>query len=138
MTKVAISGYFNPIHVGHIDLINAASKLGDELIVIVNNDKQVELKNSTIFMKELERVFIVAHIKNVTSAILSKDKDRTVCETLRFIKPDIFANGGDRMTVGDVPETQVCSELGIKMEFNVGGKKVQSSSWLLEKVKNGN
>ena len=96
MKVVAISGYFDPIHVGHLEYINMAKKLGDKLIVIVNNNYQCELKKGKPFMDEKDRVTIVSSIKNVDEVFLSIDEDKTVCATLQKIKPDIFANGGDR------------------------------------------
>jgi len=131
---VAVSGYFNPVHVGHVRLFEEAKKLGTKLIVIVNNDKQVKLKGSIPFMNEKERTEIVAALAAVDDVVLAIDKDRTVCKTLEFIRPNIFANGGDR-TKNNIPEVAVCEEIGCKMFFNVGrGGKVQSSSWLLEKI----
>ena len=133
MKIVAISGYFNPIHPGHLDYIKEARKLGDYLVVIVNNDNQVKLKESVPFMSEKERVEVLKHIKGVDNVFLSIDKDKTVCESLREVKPDIFANGGDRYD-DNVPEDEVCRELGIEMIFNVGGDKTQSSSALIQKA----
>lgn len=130
---VAVSGYFNPVHIGHIRLFEAAKKIGTKLVVIVNNDKQVKLKGSVLFMDEMERIRIISALAMVDNVILAIDRDRTVCETLKLIKPDIFANGGDR-TRNNIPEDAICKELGIKMIFNVGGEKTQSSSWLLKKA----
>jgi len=131
---VAVSGYFNPVHIGHVRLFEEAKKLGTKLVVIVNNDKQVKLKGSIPFMDEKERVEIVAAIAAVDNVILAIDKDRTVCKTLELIRPDIFCNGGDRVEK-NVPEVGVCKKINCKMIFNVGkGGKVQSSSWLLEKI----
>ena len=129
---VAVSGYFNPLHYGHIKLFEAAKNLGEYLVVIVNNDEQVKLKGSTLFIDEKERMKIISALRVVDNVILSVDKDRTVCKTLELIKPDIFANGGDR-TKNNIPETAICKKLGCKMVFNVGGGKIQSSSWLLKK-----
>ena len=129
---VAVSGYFNPLHIGHIEYLRAARLLGTKLVVIVNNDTQVKLKGSKLFMDEKERTEIVAELKPVDEVILAIDKDRSVCKTLEFLKPDIFANGGDR-TNDNIPEVATCKKLGIKMVFGVGGGKVQSSSWLLGK-----
>ena len=129
---VAVSGYFNPLHPGHIKLFEAAKNLGEYLVVIVNNDEQVKLKGSTLFIDEKERMKIISALRVVDNVILSVDKDRTVCKTLELIKPDIFANGGDR-TKNNIPETAICKKLGCKMVFNVGGGKIQSSSWLLKK-----
>jgi len=133
---VAVSGYWNPLHGGHIQLFEEAKKLGEYLVVIVNNDEQVKLKGSPLFMDEKERMEIISALRAVDNVILSIDKDRTVCKTLELIKPDIFANGGDR-TKNNIPETAVCKKIGCKMIFNVGrGGKIQSSSGLLEKFLN--
>lgn len=126
-----VSGYFNPIHSGHIKLLNEAKKLGGLLVVIVNNDKQCSLKGNT-FMNEQERLEIIQNLKMVDMAVLAVDTDGSVCETLKLIKPDIFANGGDRFK-NNIPEAKICKKLGIKMVFNVGGEKTQSSSNLLHK-----
>lgn len=131
---VAVSGYFNPLHIGHIKLFEEAKKLGTKLVAIVNNDEQVKLKGSFPFMSEKERIEIVASLGMVDNAILAVDKDRTVCKTVELIKPDIFANGGDR-TRKNIPEVEVCRKIGCKMVFNVGGGKIQSSSWLIEKYR---
>ena len=129
---VAVSGYFNPVHIGHIRMFKQARKLGDKLIVIVNNDKQVKLKGSVPFMDEKERIEIIKALKAVNEVILSIDKDKTVCKTLKLIKPHIFANGGDR-NQKNIPEVDVCKEINCKMIFNIGrGGKIQSSSWLIE------
>lgn len=129
--KVVTSGYFNPIHIGHIKLLKEAKKLGDKLIVIVNNDEQVKLKGSTPFMNELERAEIVANIKCVDGVVVSIDNDRTVSKTLKLLKPDIFAKGGDS-TPDNTPER----DLGINIIYGVGGNKIQSSSWLKKNIKN--
>tara|TARA_R100000008_G_C3521859_1_gene134441 strand:- start:182 stop:625 length:444 start_codon:yes stop_codon:yes gene_type:complete len=145
MRIVAISGYFNPIHTGHLDYIKAASELGDRLIVIVNNDDQVKLKGSTPFMDEIERMRIVSAIKGVDKVTLSIDKSESVVETLKaiynenaidyFFDSMTFCNGGDR-TKGNSPEEEYCEWRGIKTVYNVGGKKTQSSSSLLEQFDN--
>ena len=100
---VAVSGYFNPVHIGHIKYIEEAKKLGKKLIVIVNTDKQVKLKGSSPFMNERERLEMIAALRFVDNVILAIDEDETVCKTLELIKPDIFANGGDR-TKKNIPE----------------------------------
>ncbi len=143
MRVVIISGYFNPLHTGHLDYIEAAKKLGDKLIVIVNNDRQVGLKESVPFMDEIDRCRIVQSIGVVSSAVLSVDEDSTVCKSVKaeydkhcndpFIYDIIFANGGDRKE-GGVPEDEVCERLGIKLVYNVGGEKTQSSSGLIGKA----
>lgn len=132
---VAVSGYFNPVHKGHIAMFKEARKFGDKLIVILNSDKQVEMKGSKKFMDENERKYILESIGCVDEVVISIDDDPTQCKTLVLLKPHIFANGGDRRSENDLPEAAICREHGIKMVFNVGGEKVQSSSWLLKNVK---
>jgi cytidyltransferase-like protein len=127
--KVCISGYFNPIHKGHINYISHACELGSSLTVIVNNDLQIKLKGSKPFQSLEERMLIVSHIKGVDRVFPSVDTDKTICNTLEIIRPDIFAKGGDS-TRENTPEVKLCRKLGIKVIFNVGGKKIQSSSWL--------
>jgi len=133
---VCVSGYFNPIHHGHIHLLNEAKALGDFLIVILNTDKQVKLKGSVPFLKENERRYILKNIKTVDDVFFARDTDKTVCKTLEIIKPDIFANGGDRKNIKDIPETKVCLELDIEIVFNVGGGKIESSSEIIKRIKN--
>jgi len=123
---VAISGYFDPLHIGHLDLINRAKQLGDYLIVIVNNDQQAILKKGKPFMPENERIEIMKALRLVDEVILSIDIDRTICKTLELVKPHIFANGGDRIT-GRIPEQDVCERLGVQIINNLG-EKLQSSS----------
>jgi len=133
---VAVSGYFNPLHIGHIRMFEQAKKLGTKLLVILNNDKQVKLKGSVPFMDEKERMEIIKALKAIDEVILSIDKDKTVCKTLKLIKPHIFANGGDRK-LDNIPEVDICKEINCKMIFNIGrGGKIQSSSWLLKNIQN--
>jgi cytidyltransferase-like protein len=129
MKVVCTSGYYNPVHIGHIRLFKEAQKGGNFVVVIVNNDEQVKLKGSKPFMNEKERMEVISSIKYVDKVILSIDKDRTIRETLKRINPDIFMKGGDS-TPENTPELELCKELGIKVEFGVGGGKIQSSSWL--------
>jgi len=141
MKKVVItSGYFNPLHIGHINLIREAKNLGDFLVVIVNNDEQVRLKGSIPFMSEQERVEIVKALRYADEVILSIDKDRTVAESIKSIAKKhsgdlYFAKGGDR-NAGNIPESEslICKEFNIKIINGVGGDKVQSSSGLLKNV----
>jgi len=135
---IIVSGYFNPIHKGHIEYFNNAKANGDYLIVIVNSDYQRALKGSKEFQNEDERFFIVSNIKNVDKVYLSIDQDRTVCETIRLIHQQLFtdfelafANGGDQNN-NSIPEVPVCQELGIELIDGLGDK-IQSSSWLLNK-----
>ena len=122
---VCVSGYFNPLHKGHIELFHEAKKLGDTLIVIVNNDEQVKLKGSKIFQDEKERLLIISELAIVDKVVLSFDTDKTIGRTLRMVNPDIFANGGD---VTELPDREklVCEDMLIKPVFNLG----QSSSKL--------
>lgn len=136
---VAVSGGFDPIHVGHVRMFKTARALGDKLVVILNNDNWLKLKKGFSFMPEKERKELIEHIKWVDKVVLSSHKagtkDMSICLELKKIKPDIFANGGDR-TKSNIPEVPVCKELGTKMIFNIGaGGKVQSSSWLLKAYK---
>ena len=128
IVKVAVSGYFDPIHIGHLEYLKMAKDLGDYLIVIVNNDYQSNLKKGKSFMNELDRVEIVKALKLVDEVFLSIDKDRTVCKSLEKLKPDIFANGGDRSTE-EIPEAEVCVNFNIKMIDGLG-EKIRSSSEL--------
>lgn len=130
---VAVSGYFNPLHVGHLEMIEMASKIGDELVVIVNNDKQVKLKGSVPFMSETDRLKIISALKYVDRAFLAIDKDKTVCLSLAKLKPDVFANGGDRKSLNDVPEYPICQELGIEMVDGLG-EKIRASSKMIAKA----
>ena len=125
--RVAVSGYFDPIHVGHLEYLRMAKELGDSLVVIVNNNYQCKLKKGKHFMDENDRVEIVKALRFVDEVFLSVDKDRTVCKSLEEIKPDIFANGGDRAT-SEVPETLVCKKFNIKMVDGLGDKIRSSSS----------
>ena len=135
---VIVSGYFNPIHKGHIEYFNNAKALADELFVIVNNDNQREVKGSKEFQQEQERIFIVSNIKHVDHSILSIDEDRTVCKTIEKIALDFgneyelsFANGGDQDN-NTIPERSICDQMGITLIDGLGDK-IQSSSWLIKK-----
>ena len=131
MNKIVVaSGYFDPIHIGHIEYLKKSKKLGDKLIVIVNNDHQAKLKKGKSFMPCNERVKIVRELECVDMAIESIDKDRTVCETLKILHPDIFTNGGDQNN-NSIPEKKICLENNISLVDGLGGK-IQSSSWLIK------
>ena len=125
--RVAVSGYFDPIHIGHLEYLRMAKELGDSLVVIVNNNHQCKLKKGKHFMDENDRVEIVKALRFVDEVFLSIDNDGTVCKSLEEIKPDIFANGGDRAT-SEVPETPVCKKFNIKMVDGLGDKIRSSSS----------
>ena len=126
LTTVAVSGYFDPIHVGHLEYLQLAKKLGDNLIVIINNNLQAELKKGSTFMDEKDRMEIVAALRCVDEVFLSIDTDKSVCKSLEHIKPDIFANGGDR-SLDEIPETAVMKKYNIKMVDGLGSK-IRSSS----------
>ena len=130
---VVTSGYFDPLHVGHIECLELAKELGDKLVVIVNNDWQAALKKGKSFMKEEDRLKIVSSLKCVDEVYLSIDKDRSVCESLRDISPDIFAKGGDR-TSDEIPEAVVCREKNIKIVDGLGDK-IRSSSLIIKESK---
>ena len=125
MVTVAISGYFDTLHVGHLEYIKLAKELGDHLIVIVNNDNQARLKKGNPFMNEQDRLMILSSIKEVDEVFLSIDQDRTVCKSLEQVKPDIFANGGDQNNKV-CPEKEICEKLCITMIDGLG-EKVRSS-----------
>jgi len=134
---VAVSGGFDPIHIGHVRMFEEAKKLGTHLLVIINNDNWLHQKKQHIFMPDSERKAVIAALKPVDKVVLTGHKknpsDMSVCAELIKYKPDIFANGGDRKK-NNIPEVPACKEIGCQMAFNVGkGGKVQSSSWLLEK-----
>jgi len=151
---VIVSGGFDPIHIGHVRLIEAAKKLGDELVVVLNNDVWLAEKKGAPFMPEQERKEIIEALRCVDRVVLTKhsldDPDykthyarwRSICGAMREIRPDIFAQGGDR-NEADASDTDssayyeriLCEEIDCEMIFNVGhGGKVQSSSWLTDKV----
>ncbi len=136
---IIVSGYFNPIHKGHLEYFNNAKAMADQLFVIVNNDHQRALKGSKEFQDENERMIIVSNIKAVDKAILSIDTDRTVCATIKMIAEQYgsefdlgFANGGDQNN-DTIPERVVCEQMNVALIDGLGDK-IQSSSWLLKKL----
>lgn len=137
MSKVvAISGGFDPIHVGHVQLIKKAKALGDKLVIMLNNDNWLLKKKGFVFMTQAERAEILRAIRGVDDVVITSHpenpEDMSVCRELEELKPDVFANGGDRKA-DNIPEYDLCRTLGIAMIFNLG-KKVQSSSDLVKKV----
>jgi D-beta-D-heptose 7-phosphate kinase/D-beta-D-heptose 1-phosphate adenosyltransferase len=134
---VATGGGFDPLHEGHIRLFKEAKQLGDILIVMLNSDTQIiKKKGITFYPSEKERREIIESIKYVDKVVIDPGKNVTCEEALLKIKPDILAKGGDRVT-GSMPEIELetCKTLGCKIVYNVGGSKVQSSSWLLKRLK---
>jgi len=134
---IIVSGYFNPIHKGHVEYFENAKSHGELLFVIVNSDYQRELKGSKKFQDEKERLFIVSSLRVVDKAILSIDQDRTVRETIKHIHKQYqkdyslaFANGGDQNN-DTIPERPICEELDVELIDGLG-QKIQSSSWLLK------
>lgn len=128
--EVVVSGYFDPLHYGHIQLFREARKLG-RLTVIVGTDEQLIGKKGFFFMPFEERQRIISALSCVDSVCGALDKDGTVRRTLKELKPDIFANGGDR-TDDNIPEKEICEECGIQMVFGVGGSKSNSSSSIIQ------
>ena len=136
---VIVSGYFNPIHKGHLEYFNNAKAVADELFVIVNNDHQRALKGSKEFQCEEERMIIVSNIKDVDQAILSVYEDRTICATIEKIAKEYSnnyevacANGGDPSN-DTIPKRLICEKMSIALIEGLGDK-IQSSSWLLNKL----
>ena len=134
---VAVSGGMDPVHVGHVRMFQEAKKLGDKLVVILNNDNWLRKKKGYVFMPQKERKELLEAIQCVDKVILTRHKadpeDMSVCAELEYLKPDIFANGGDRK-LDNIPEVAVCNKISCKMVFSIGkGGKVQSSSELLRK-----
>ncbi|MDP3729680.1 MAG: adenylyltransferase/cytidyltransferase family protein, partial [bacterium] len=133
---------FDPIHVGHVRMFQEAKKLGDTLVVIMNNDNWLKKKKGYVFMPEHERKEIIQAIAGVDIVVLTNHQpdptDMSVCEALERVKPHVFANGGDQ-TKDTIPEVATCKTIGCEMIFGIGhGGKIQSSSWLLKKYADRN
>lgn len=134
---VIVSGGFDPIHAGHLNLINDASNLG-KVIVIANSDNFLIKKKGFFLMPFSERIEIIKNLKNVDLVFSSIDTDDSVSESIRALSLNkslnikYFANGGDRAGIKDIPEFQICKENNIELVFDVGGGKTQSSSSLVE------
>jgi len=130
---IAVSGGFDPVHIGHVRMIAEAARMGD-VVIIANSDAWLMRKKGYIFMPWEERQEILYNFKGVVDVYEASDDDGTVCKTLEKLKPDIFANGGDRK--GDnVPEVDLCNRLNIELRWNIGGEKIQSSSELVSNMK---
>jgi len=131
--RIMVSGGFDPVHIGHIKMIEEAAEWGD-VIVVINSDNWLLRKKGYVFMPWSERAHIMRSIKGVTLVTGVDDIDGTVCNAIGYHAPDAFANGGDRKKE-NTPEMELCDELGIQMLWGVGGKdKPQSSSWLVNKA----
>jgi cytidyltransferase-like protein len=134
MKVVIVSGFFNPLHGGHLDMIEAAARMGDKLVVIVNNDAAQILKKDKIILPEHNRLRLIKALRDVDEAVLAVDNDLTIVKTLGQVAERyrgnelIFANGGDRDSEKAVPETDVCHQYGIEMIFGVGGNNKADSS----------
>jgi D-beta-D-heptose 7-phosphate kinase/D-beta-D-heptose 1-phosphate adenosyltransferase len=138
---VMVSGGFDPIHIGHVRMIQEAKKLGGELVVVLNNDNWLKFKKGFVFMSEEDRKEIIEAIEGVDRVFITghkkNTKDISICREIELIRPHVFANGGDRKPEGDpVPEVELCKKLGIEIIYNVGhGGKVRSSSELVRKAR---
>ena len=136
MKLVIVSGYFNPLHKGHIEYFHFAKQHGERLLVIINNDNQRILKGSKAFMNEVERKLIINELKIVDHVLLSIDQDKSVIKSIELVHSKfskefdlIFANGGDQSAKA-IPEKEICKKLSIDLIDGMGDK-IQSSSWLL-------
>tara|TARA_R100000152_G_C6752407_1_gene176100 strand:+ start:519 stop:944 length:426 start_codon:yes stop_codon:yes gene_type:complete len=133
MKRIMVSGGFDPVHIGHVKMIEEASKWGT-VIVVINSDDWLMRKKGYVFMPWKERAYIMGNIKGVSLVTGVNDSDGTVCQAIGFHQPDAFANGGDRKK-DNTPEMDLCDEMGIQMLWGIGGKdKPQSSSWLVNKA----
>ncbi len=131
---IAVSGGFDPVHIGHVRMIRDAARYGD-VLVIINSDEWLIKKKGYVFMPWKERAEIMGNIKGVRLVSQVNDSDGTVCEALSRHKPDAFANGGDRKEK-NTPEMDLCDHIGIQLMWAIGGsEKPQSSSWLVDKLK---
>ena len=138
MSIACVSGYFDPIHIGHIEYFKLSVLIADKLLVIVNNDAQAKLKKGKSFMPADERIKLIKELKCVDYVIKSIDTDRTVCKTLASLEhtdllPTYFCNGGDQDNQS-IPEADICKALGIELRDGFGNK-IQSSSWLINSIK---
>jgi|TARA_R110002020_G_scaffold37124_25_gene112138 cytidyltransferase-like protein len=130
---IAVSGGFDPVHIGHVRMIIGAAQHGD-VVVIANSDEWLKRKKGYVFMPWEDRAEILKSIKGVINVEYVDDTDETVCEALSRIKPDAFANGGDRKQE-NTPEMELCDSLGIELLWNIGGEKIRSSSEMVDDIK---
>ncbi|MBI2108789.1 MAG: adenylyltransferase/cytidyltransferase family protein [Parcubacteria group bacterium] len=129
---VMVSGGFDPVHVGHLRMFDAAKKLGTKLIVVLNCDAWLMRKKGKAFMNQNERAELIAGFSCVDEVFILESDRNDVVEAIEKFRPHIFANGGDRKEEKDIPEADICKKLGVEMIFNVGGGKIRSSSELLK------
>ena len=130
---VMVSGGFDPIHGGHVQMIRDAARFGD-VIVVANSDEWLMRKKGYVFMSFEERAKILKEIKGVLLVSAVDDSDGTVCDAIRLLRPDYFANGGDRGKT-NTPEQDVCEELEVEMLWGIGGDyKFNSSSDLAKNL----
>ncbi len=137
MITVAIAGHFNPLHVGHLQLIKAAAYMGDRLVVIVANDTQASIKRTPVLLPLQDRMMIMSSIKEVDYVVASIDMDSTIKETLKLVNPDILASGCCSDHPDAIEESKICEELGIGTRWHVGGSKIKSSSEILSNYEKG-
>ena len=131
---ILVSGGFDPPHIGHVRMFKEAAKWGD-VVVAINSDDWLKRKKGYVFMTWEERAEIIREFASVDVVIAFDDSDNTACAAITKVRPDAFANGGDRKK-DNTPEMDLCDELGIQMLWGIGGKdKPQSSSWLVNKLR---
>lgn len=130
---VMVSGGFDPVHIGHLQMFEEAKKLGDKLVVVLNCDNWLIRKKGKYFMNQEDRAAIIRGFGCVDDVFILESGRDDVGEAIEKIRPQVFANGGDRKAEENIPEAKICREYGVEMVFNVGGAKIQSSSWLLKR-----
>ena len=126
-----VSGGFDPIHIGHLRMFAAAKELGDELLVVINCDRWLIKKKGKFLMNSADRAELIGALRYVDFVYVLETNSNDVGEAIELFQPDIFANGGDRRSEKDIPETEICKKLSVQMMFNVGGHILRSSSGLL-------
>ena len=134
-SRVAVSGGFDPLHIGHLRHMQMAKRLGDELIVMLNPDEHMVKKKGYCFMPYEQREAIISELRCVDEVVKVIDDDCTVAKTLEMVRPDIFAKGGDRDSDANMPpnEVETCRKLGVKLEYGIG-EKISSSSDLVRNL----
>lgn len=132
---VVASGFFDPIHAGHIQYLKRSKELGSKLIVIINSDEQAILKKGFVLMPLEQRIAIIRELSCVDAIMVATDKDGSVCESIRALRPHIFAKGGDRFA-SEIPEKKVCDELKVEIVDGLGDKIFSSRTVITELKKN--